>query len=379
MRNGSDENVVWVYDTQRQTAVVGAAAYEQALEAGVYPDELVSISEMLLQPAPTRTETRLPVDDWSREDYIAYGKWLLDAASPKLTHKILQTSYDLGLGPEPQRLYRKDRSIDQPRFKGYAGFYREIGALESVKRGEYSDWDLKTTLKYVERQAVKVADDGIRPTVDVFENLAKNGRGPNNDRIKRLTGLPYGKLLDLVGYPEPRAWTLDDYIDWGVRFTIANDRIPYHGGIVKLARTFRGPSEMAIHRRFGGIMSFQTLVMERYEQLQKEQAEKATQIHERLKLDVESHKLPAELLELPDEDAVKIAARCWLVQHILRDTAHDALPKSVRESNSGFKNYIQKYNPSVTDADIETTASTLGVFDYLWPPQEKFKSYLKVT
>jgi hypothetical protein len=369
------------FDLAEALLIVGNNAYETAIEFGASPNDLRPLAEVLTHPEieiTTRPE-RLDVNFWSVDDYISYGKWLMGAAEIKLSQKLLQRTYELGLGPEPQRLYRKDRSIAQPRFKGLSGFFKAVGSLESGLRLQYDGWSLARTLEYVKIVAQEVAESGKRPTVEAFNDRAKANQGPSNEVVRRLFGHPFGRLLDMAGYPEPKHWSDQDYIDWGVRFFEANGRLPYHKGITTLSKNYRGPSEHGIARRFGGIWSFQTEVERALKEA--ESAEEA--LIQELELLAASDPHFKEFIEgLEDRQLKKMVyAKYVMVRRLLQHDVKDEtlLNQCIKSTTPSFCAYLLGRRKDKKASDLEELASRLGVFDILWPPDREYLEYLNVS
>lgn len=373
----------FMFDTMAGSLIIGEAAYAESIEAGTHPYDIVDVSAILTGEAETQVEVEpLEVEDWQPKDYIAYGKWLLSVLPDnyRLKHKTLQLAYKHGFGPEPQRIYRKDKRTSQPRFNGYADFYMQIGATESVKKGLHDHMTFTDAMDYVKKECQKIAQRGVRPTAEYFLQLASEGKGPAQKAIKRITGKPYGKLIDMAGYPEPRAWSNEDYVEWGVRFTIANDRLPYHGGIRQLSKRFRGPSDASIARRFGGILSYQTEVEAAYRRHVEEKEYILQAKLDDIKLGIEDGTIPSTILDETDQEKLLITAGKLAIVHKVLDgiTPKQALTIARIKSTDAFVNGLLKRAPKLTKADIEVVALGLGVFDDLWPCDD-YKEYLKIV
>ncbi len=373
----------YAYNLADPGLIVGAQALDDALESGFSPEDIIPLQKALTdEVTPVTKPEKLDVDDWSRQDYIAFGKWLMNVANEPLTHRrALLPAYNLGFGPEPQRIYRKDIATKEKRFDGYADFYDQIGAKDAMRKGRFDHWDFLTLMKYVKKEADNAAAEGIRPTVAFFNKLAAKGKGPSSHSVQRIADTPFGKLIDMAGYPEPRSWSTDDFIDWGVRFTIANDgRLPYMAGIEELSKRFRGPSEASLRRRFGGIMSFQTVVTEAYEKHVKE-AESLRQVKlDAIQLEIEAGTMPIEMIEIEDHDKMLLqAGKYWIARKLIPHLSQEQLFKIATESltTKAFVGRLTSRDPRVKQAHVEATATALGVVDDLWP-MDGYKEYMRV-
>lgn len=373
----------YFYNVAEPGIIVGDEAYQHAIETGAHPADLVSLTDLLTGTVDS-SETHQPLDvnDWDHNMYLAFGRWLITTVDAPLRHRIIQNAYKLGLGPEPQRIYRKDPILGRPRFHGYRDFYEQLDAKDTIRKGTYDTLSFADLMKHVKKHADHAAATGIRPTVGLFEQLAKDYKGPSDTTVRRMTGVSYGKLLDMAGYPEPRNWTNDDYLEWGVKFMRANQgRLPYYGGIKELSGRFRGPSDVSIARRFGGIWSFQTAVEEQYQAYIDAQQEEENRKLTAIKHELEIGTMPEALFEDCDPPtALRRAAQYWVSRHFFPAMSQERLLRlASTDMISRFVQKIRQNNTALNLAHIEVAASELGVFDDIWPPDNDFMTYLKVS
>ncbi len=370
------------YNIVEGVAITGKAAYEDALSSGVDPTDIVPLADVLSgESKPLNQVDRLHVDDWQRSDHISWGKWLLGAASVRLTRQVMYNAYEAGLGPEPQRIYLKSRNAAEPHFKNISHFYQEIGADQSLKKYEYDHWTFGELIQRIKTLADEMAEQGLRPTVEQFDKLAQQGLCPRPERMtRRLTGWTFGELIDMTGYPQVQTWDDDRFLEWGIKFTEANGRLPYGGGIIAIARRFRGPSERTIANKYGGILAYQNKVIEVYEAQQKQKSEERRKKLDVIELAQEHGELPECVADQSDQASmIQIAARVWLLQALLPDLSLTQQDSAARlESTSAFLARIRQHGRHLTPAHIEVMASQIGVFDDIWPPDDSYLEYLQV-
>jgi hypothetical protein len=111
------------FDTRTGDLLVGEAAIEERqLEAGPAIKPLNEIINAQTFEFSIKDFEKADINDWTREDYVSFGKWALriineaDTEQP-LTERKLQRFYKLGLGPEKSRLRRPERFGTYARFQ----------------------------------------------------------------------------------------------------------------------------------------------------------------------------------------------------------------------------------------------------------------------
>lgn len=362
------------YDQSSMRLVLGDAAFQDAIDSGVHPSDIVALAEKLDtidHQDKVMPDERANVEGWTKQDYISFGKWITSTVPGTPRSRHVDRAYELGLGPEPQRIYRKDRTINEPRFKGFGDFFEQVGAEGAIHRFKYDHMTFGDVMKYIRTNADRLASAGRRPTVVAFEELAKSGKGPSQEVAKRITNQSMGKLIDMAGYPVYENWTDDDYVEWGVEFMIVNDRVPYYGALRFLSSKFRGPSDRGISNRFGGIIAFQNVVLEAYDQRMKREQRVLSRKLDDIQIDTENGLLPDGLIVEGDIPATLAkTGRARLVFKFLPDLPpHKASELINMKSPDAFVKSLCRKAEKVTQAHVETVALALGIFDDIWPPE----------
>ena len=366
------------YDISNQTLLIGRIACDESVARGVNPLDIVPLEQALLDCSISDniTTEKLNVSDWDKNDYLNFGQWLNGVTpSTKLKSSILYSAYKLGIGPEPQRIHHVNRKTGEKLFAGFGEFFEKCGSKDSIYRYRFDDISFSSLLSFIKLEADKLAENGIRPSVKHFENLIESGNAPSRRVLKRIVGHTYGELLDMAGYFDARSRTKNDLVEWGVKFTLANNRPPYFAGIKKLSKNFKGPSKTSLVRRFGGILSYQTEVIVAHEEYLKEQSRLRSLKLDQIQLEIESGDLPQDLYNQEENDqSILNVARFRVVEKLLPDYP---INKKIKLSCSQispdwFAKIIMRLNPEISIATIETTALMLDVFDDIW----KFDDYL---
>ncbi|GAC1483783.1 MAG: hypothetical protein NVS1B7_8450 [Candidatus Saccharimonadales bacterium] len=382
---GAQEQVlpgVYMDITSRQL-LVGQDAYETHIACGGYPQDIVELSTILRsyrqEPLPTYSSDRLPVNDWQREDYISYGRWLHTLVSvpesPKtgLTQRIFQYAGKLGVGPLVER-------IQSPaRFGNLMNYYQELGVEPQHAVGKYKTWNRADYADYVASvhdsllQKRATSDQKQLSLSQEIARLAALGKGPDLwDFQHKKWSLRY--LLELSGYVNNRSWTEEEYIGWGVKFMLANDgKIPQKPDFEKLSPQRRAPSLRIIFTKFDRLKKYQALTTEAYidacEERELRQFDRQAEI-ERL---LEDGSLPLKLTELADtpQKLFVVSARYQLINKLMPrlSTSHKLTISTYTHMDSVI-HAIQQLDPIITAGEVEETAVRLGVFDDLWPLDE---------
>jgi hypothetical protein len=370
------------FDTGNGALLTGAAAVEQHLEAGGHPADLVELGELLndrtLQIAPA-TYGPPEIDDWERDDYLSYGHWLFGVARA-VRERIIDRGYQLGLGPTRQRIRHPQR------FGSLAMYYEELHAEGAVKRNHYASWSFQRCMSYIEDVGAELEKQATnKHWVQLFKEKASRGEGPSPVTLARLTGHSVSALLDMAGYVDVHTWTgsPERYIDWGVKFMLANDGIaPYFNALRILSPRRRAPGVSSIYAHFDSIPAYKAEVRPAYEaELERRQAEQAQKFQSTMN-ELAAGRLPVQIIAgvASAEELIKRVAKFRVVDEIL-PAMHLKSKRdiSMLKSTQAFQDNIIKATCSnVTVGEIERVAQELGVFDDIWPMDDYFMTALRV-
>ena len=364
------------FDVVNGELLLGAAVAEARLqELGrlVVPLPDLLTGEAAL-PRPSMIKRR-PTREWTREAIIQTGQWALGmleqttGESVTLERIHMNRLYEMGLAPHWGR---------QTIFRNMGELRREINSAKGPDRGLFDNWSTHDFASYASRLSKQLSR---RPTFHDYSLAAKERGGPGLWVIKQRFG-NVGNLNEHAGFPNMRSWDLDDHVTWGVRVMRANEgQTISYGMIEKLSRRRQGPSEYLIAQRFGKWSEYKKLVLERYDEQDRELA-----LEEEAKLAtyramVESGELPASCETMPGDDLKKFGAQYMLASHLLasRRPDHRSVALAIAaEPPETFITRIRDRSSELTAAHIETEAVILNVHGDIWSQYETEKC-LKVA
>ena len=355
------------FDTRTGDLLLGRAAIAGRIEeAG---SEIVPIYELLVVdsfPFDVNSFTKLSTETWQKEDYIAYGKWVLQLltidntpASPTQTH--FRRMYHLGLGPLEKNISKGLY------FRNLTDFKSEIKAPISHGRGLYDDWSSEMFIEY----GLEVARlCGKRPSITDFNQLSARGfddrkHGPNYEQLKtRIGGISL--IWERLGYPNVSHWVADDYIHWGAQVMEANHGELHWAAPLILGPKKRGPSKRSILNKFETWGNYVNRVTEEYtihlEQAQLSRRNKIIDYRQR----ITAHKLPKSFAELTDDELVSRVAKYKLARTLLDQATEFRLLLISKTDERGVISHLRRMNPRLAADEIERQAMILGVYDDIW-------------
>lgn len=290
----------YYYDLSSGSMLLGRAAVESYIESGGHPADIIGLGTVLRD-----TDIELPIksrgidtDDWQRQDYINYGRWLVNIINPPtdrksktLNERILARARDLGIGPNPYRL------IKTAGFKHTVNFYHELGLENAQLRRDnhaFDDWDDAKYGDYLRSIGAKI---GRRPSrEDIRSESMDDPTRPSEYHISTRFG-SFGKAMEAAGYTVVANWEEQDYIDWGVRFMQANNGYrPTQSAVDYLSKLDLGPSATTISNHFGSLREFQAKVEESHQLNANEAGEQTADTVNELQAWISEDKLPLEVL-----------------------------------------------------------------------------------
>lgn len=374
---------VW-FDTRLGEQLIGEEAVMQRLqEAG--PGEVVPLQDLLLGddfPIGGREFRKQPSAAWTCEDFVALGSATLELFESTGNERILRTRtlnrlQKLGIGPLLNTFIGTGKD-----FETMQDYNEAIGAAEVgySTRGKFSNW---TTADFVAYAASVEREVGGKPREEDYRQRARH------DRDAPTVGVLYasftGRINELnehLGYCNVKSWDEDDYIDFGAKCIEVNGLAMFkHSTIAVLSARRRGPGYVAIMRKFGNWNNYRTQVVAEYEERTAASQQVRTEKLARYKALTESSGLPQEYSELPDDKLLFYAGRYLVALAVAPTIRSEQLGRVLRRRSSrSFVNSLLRVsnNPRLTAGHIEITASTLGVYDDLWP-MDQYKEYLRVT
>lgn len=373
------ESEVYFFNTMNGSLLVGQTAVEAELESGSNPADIVSLAELLTQNdrmvGPKDFEP-MPRDAWDRTLDVAAIRWLHGVVSQNnsgqcISEEVITRAGYMGLVPRVHYFRSKPG--------GLAGLYAEAGLKGTRNRNLISAWTTRDFISYIDGLT---KDLRHKPGYDDLVNASQaSAKNPSPEQIVRKFGASLPQLFELAGYPDIKSWTEEDYIDWGVRFMFANDgKLPTSRSMAILSSRHRGPHYKSIYDNIGSLVHYQKLVQEKYELEMNYREQVAKERIEQIELEIEDGTYPRALFEQGETSKAKIAiyARYRLLQYLLPSLEEKYKKQNAKiQRPDWFVGAIQRANPALSAGQIETTASTLGLFDDIWP-MDDYMDYLKV-
>ncbi len=357
------------YDMSNASLIVGQAAYEQAIETSLFPEDIVPLPQALTSDDVVKAKP-LDVKKWEFADHVAHVGWLAkevvgDDDSLSVNEGLFTAAFHLGIGPSSRRIRRSG---------GLNEMYLKAGVENVYTRGMYNDWSLQDFASYVGGIARQ-----LPKTESIREKITENGHanlGPSPKIIKQRAG-SIGSLLMRDGLVDPSSMSREDYIEWGVKFYLANDGLPLDTSALKYLGSRRlAPWRGTIARNFGSIESFRLEVEPLYQIEVKERAEKNSRMFSETMQNIHSGELPTKVIADATcfEDMARASAQHLVVGSVLPDMQPWMRADIARMRVGNFMTaLIREGKGFVSAANIEETAEVLGVFDYIWP----FDSYMQ--
>ncbi len=370
----SRRKLEYYFDASNGSVLAGKLAVREYIKSGGERESLQGLGELLGNPElplPESNFKRFDASEWTRKDYLKYGRWLnrvvgVTVTGKSLNEPVLWRARKLGLGPSPRRIGAE--------FGSTSLYYKALGLTETHRISPFNDWLQEDYVRYIQHVGEEIES---RPTYkELHARSLENTNNPSPTIIaKQFGGRKLGPVVELAGYPDIHSWELDDFVNWGVKFMLAND------GLVPSARKINffstkglGPSGRVIMDKFGKLSDYQQTVLIAYqdkiEEREQERKEKIEEINKALA----DNMVPAEIFDDTKNDNEKILryARYVVLDHLLPDSfAANKISISTMSNptvqKAGFVCSIKKANNAITPGDIESAALYLGVFDVLWP------------
>lgn len=366
----------WV-DMNTGKLLVGAAVAETALQNGT---EAMPLEQVLNQPdlkltVPPDASPENYEKTWQRDDYIAYGRWLLKFVAPKddqpqpLTWEHVDRLSKLRVGPGSERIMSQ---LGIPTLTAYREL---IGSPTGRILGRYKYWSLADCLDYARNLETQL---GRKPEVSDFDAACSRKEGPGSSYIKNRFG-PISYINEHLGYPYVKSWEPDDYIHWGVKFMKANDGQTLTARVPRiLAQRKRGPSDRAILDHFDTWNDYKQQVEEAYfSRLDFEVSERAEKLERYGKM-ARVNELPESFAELPADKLLPLAARYIVIEECLRGTLTMVQKETMaRAPAHKLIRLLCEAKTGLSAGQIELTAETLGVYEDIWPIEENLE-YLRL-
>lgn len=390
------------YDVSNGEILAGSASVSDYVkEAETSRDNIIDLGQLLRgqhEVAIPAGNEATDASEWSSNEYIRYGRWLASIVAPpvnprerQLNRHVFRRAYHIGVGPSEKSMIKT--------LGGYSAMYIEIGLQNvHVVGAAYTEWcldDYIADLRYAGGSTQR------RPSWNELERRSKLDRNkPTPDYMARtfrhIGGL--NKLLELAGYPVIDLWNEQDYIDWGVKFMMANDGVPPTALMADyLSGKRQGPSHTAICNNFTKMRNYQKQVICAYVEARYDQISEEAEIVAAIAADIKQKNIPCELFEedtinvqnMPTDMVIKTLktaarkgefltsyAKFKVIERIVPGMGVDRRLAVSKDATGNFISAVRKHS-DVSPADIEHAALTMGYFDFIWPIDD-YKHKLKL-
>lgn len=350
----------YYFDVLGGQLLVGQAAYDEHIISGGNPADCYELAFLLtndvrLNCVPEHVRRNNRNTTVTEDELIDLGVWLKEVvrAEPyngRLAVSVMTRAYQLGLLTAGRK-----KILNSGYFGNMGHFLQAVGVEKAVYRGKYDGWSFIDCAEYVKSYSAELEALGVKPREVEFIENANKAKGPSPDVMQKLTGLPICELLMLAGYVYARNWTDEDFIEWGVRFMMANEgKVPSMTNIVTLSAIRRGPGMATLTRRYG-FENFQARVNERYQGA----IEELRIEHDALKRDETYGPI---IKDQPDTvrshlRSLRMVARCQLLEAAGLNLPEDAIQTLIFLNDS--KLFISAVARRLPDADPDEVAVAL--------------------
>lgn len=361
------------FDLQDGRLLVGESAYADALQKASDPTAIRALGSLLTDQSVQIDQTNyqeLDVDHWTKGKYLKFGRWLhLVVTSPdescsNLTETVIERAYHLGLGPYQNRITAPSR------FGSLANFYSSLEITPKYSRGQYDRWSYDQFVNYlVELLITKPAE------LTLSDFVSQNAKDKTKPTLRIIRG-HVGNLLPLLaerGYPNIRAWSRDDYIDWGVAFMHSNNGIrPKRDSINSLSAKWRGPSTPSVYNHFGSLTDYQEEVRLKYEASLESMECRLNGQAKQLRAAKRGKFVLLSAMQAqytPPWLGVRMASQYFLMEalHIpgMSPEKNEVVATLMRQRE--YEANVQRLSPGITRSQIRALARNKGLEEDIWP------------
>ncbi len=365
----SEQKPANYFDIASGTLLIGQAAFDAHIEAGGHPADVVSLPDYLaghveVEPVVDIPKTRK--SDWDSNLDVPYAQWLhaetMQADPPgRITEEVVRRAAKLGLGAS----YKHLKSLPG----GLTSLYQKA-ELQGVKTHRLFDsWTTTDWVNYVAKLGESLQR---KPTyVDINEASALPGN-PSWTLMKKH-GVRLSEVNEKAGWVDVRDWDQDKFIDWGVKFMLANDGHKPTAVLMRiLSKKGYGFSPSTIFKGdfFDGLVDYQNQVEAAYDQLvegkQLADAMREAEYETALESDPFFKKLMSA--GATEDRKIQTHARYMLSIQLVPDISDEQL-RQICKTYSGiaFVRQLQIADPTLTAQQIEEMAKSSYLYDIIWP------------
>lgn len=318
---------------------------------------------------------KLEVDDWERDNYIRYGKWVLrmvnnhnttphgDTTPPRpITWVHARNLHRLGIGPDTGHI--------KQHFLTLTGFKRAIGARITHDRITYAHWTTEDYIAYAQRLEAKL---GRQPRHNDYTAAARNGEGPSYRHICSQVD-SVSSLNELLGRTPVKRWRPEDFITWGVRVMQQNPALPFTRELCETVSAHTGgPGTTTAQHKFKSWGAYKQEVANEYHRQEALRQAKITSYRNL----IAKGALPAEYATASDDELLAIGGKYRVIQCCLPHANAERVARILGERKQSFTYTL--YRASKKSAGyIESEAWVAGVYEDIWPSDDDAGLHISV-
>jgi hypothetical protein len=339
------------------------------------PDGVLPIHELILTPGEFPFDSsnykRQTPRVWDRDIWLAFGAWAVRALradnarreQPTLMREDIDRFNLLGICAGYKSIHYHFRTMTALRHE----LNLPTGKITDV----YTNWTIADFVAYahkVSQSLRRQPGHTGRPSREDYAAWSRKlrGKGPGPKVIlDRVGGV--SALNEFIGFPDIKSWNEEDYYNWGIDVLTANPGRKLSNFILNiLSKREHGPSAGYIGARFG-ISNFQRKVTE-WQALKQQETSEAEQewatLYDTL---VERKFITPSTDKLSASEKTVIAARYEVARHCMPTAKPETLDSIARKDSGLVADIRRRSNQTVDAAYIEMVASSLRVFDYVFP------------
>lgn len=348
----------------------------------------VSLSDLLVAesfPLDSNLYDKADTRHWQRDEFIEFGRWVLDVLSesdpsPLLKGSHLKRLYWLGIGPSYAR-YSRDDGL----FKDLEDFRSELNTKPGYARNRFESWTPQDFADWAYTLSNKLSRKPSRkPTLkDYRRYAARSAEFPSPDIIIRHVG-SISKLNELIGYPEISKWSSEDYITFGLRVIEVNGMERFKLETIDiLGRRRRGPSDQRIRDYFGSWDNYRQVLQERLPAYRRNLHDESLSRQRRLsyyRSQAKQGLLPEGYESLSDRQLLHQASALRLVCDWLPNLSKPIGECIAKISDTQeFVSLLCRAKPGSSLALLQAAAKEMGIAVDIWPPDTRYRHYLRVS
>ncbi len=357
------------FDIASGTLLIGREAFDAHLEAGGHPLDIVDLPNYLagnVEVKPAVNIAKVENSEWDPDLDVPYAQWLhseaLQADPPgRLNREVLRLAGNIGLGASLQYFRNSPGTLSD--------LYQKA-ELEGVKTsGIFDDWSTADWVNYITTLGESLQRKPTGPDIDE----ASTKPGNPSIRVMNIHGISPARIIEMAGWVDVNGWSRENYIDWGVKFMLANEGQKPTARLMRILAS-KGfgfePNNIYNGDIFENLIDYQGQVKSVFDKLIKEKTEAEAIREAEYQMALAQDPLLERLVAMGGIEArkIQIHARYMLSILLIPDIDDDLLRQICTPySSSRFIGQLRSGDPSLTAQQIEDEAIKHYLHDIIWP------------